>query len=114
MSATVRTFFHTGLTTAPVAAGTRYTTDSVALLKQPYAGRSAVTVDSGAALSTTAAPSGTKIAHVQVEPGKSVHYEIVPPSRTATADTSSPILSGNTQFEFGPEWTISFLEATAS
>jgi hypothetical protein len=114
MSTTVRTFCHTGLTTAVVAAGTRYTTDSVAMLKQPYVGRSSVTVDSGTAQSTTAAPASAKIVFIQVEAGKAVHYEVNPPNRATAADTSSPILTGATQIEFGPDWTLSFLEATLS
>lgn len=110
MTAVVRVFFHSGVTTAPVAAGTRYTTDSVAMLKQPYIARSAVTAVPGEAQSTSAAPSSTKIVFVQVQEGKAVHYEINPENRSTPADTSSPILSGDTQFECGLNWTLSFRE----
>lgn len=109
MTATVRVFFHSGLTTAKVASGTRFTTDSVSMLKQPYLGRSAVTV-TGTAISSAAAPAKTEIAFVQVQDGKAVHYEINPENRTTSADTGSPILSGSTQFECGPGWSISFIE----
>lgn len=111
MTAAVRVFFHAGVTTAAVAAGTRYTTDSVAMLKQPYVGRASVTAVTGEAQSTSAAPNGTKIAYVQVQEGKAVHYEINPENRSTPADTSSPILSGSTQFECGSNWTLSFREA---
>lgn len=112
MAAIVRIFWHTGLATAAVAAGTRYTTDSVAMLKQPYVGRASLSVDSGAAASTDPAPAATKIAFVQVQDGKAVHIEINPENRSVDADTGSPILSGSTQFEAGPRWTISVLEAS--
>lgn len=110
MTATVRVFWHAGVTTAAVAAGTRYSTDSVAMLKQPYLDRSAVTASTASATSSAAAPSNTKLAYVQVQEGKAVHYEINPPNRTTAADTSSPILTGSTQFECGPSWSISLLE----
>lgn len=114
MTAIVRVFYHAGVTTAPVAAGTRYTTDSVAMLKQPYIARASVTVTSGGAQSVTAAPDHTKIAFVQVQEGKSVNYEVNPANRTTPADSSSPILSGSTQFECGPGWSLSFLEHEVS
>lgn len=111
MSTTVRMFFHSGVSTAHVAAGTKFAADSVSLLKQPYLDRQAITA-SGAAQSTTAAPTGTKILYLQVQEGKAIHYEINPPNRSVEADQSSPVLSGETQIEFGPGWTISVLEHT--
>lgn len=110
MTATVRVFFHAGVTTAAVAAGTRYTTDSVAMLKQPYLSRSVLTASTGAAVTSAASPNGTKLVFVQVEEGKSVNYEVNPENRTTEADTSSPILTGQTQLECGPGWTLSFIE----
>lgn len=114
MTATVRVFFHAGVTTAAVAAGTRYTTDSVAMLKQPYISRASATVDTGTAQSTSAAPDHTKIAFIQVQEGKAVHYEVNPPNRSTEADTGSPVLTGSTQFECGPGWALSFLEHSVS
>lgn len=113
MSTTVRLFYHAGISTAHVAAGTKLATDSIALLKQPYIARSSVTVSATAA-SVDAAPPGTKIAYIQVEEGKSVHVEVNPENRTTDADTSSPVLSGETQIECGPNWSFSFLEHTVA
>lgn len=110
MTAVVRVFYHSGLTTAAVAAGTRFSTDSVAMLKQPYVGRASVTVTDAAAQSVSAAPTGTKLAFVQVQEGKTVHFEVNPENRSTDADTSSPLLSGTTQIECGPGWSMSFLE----
>lgn len=110
MAATVYVFFHSGLSTAHVAAGTRYATDSVGLLKQPYIGRDDVNATSASATSSSAAPAGTKIAYVQVQEGKTVHYECNPENRSVDADTTSPFISGSTTFECGPGWTFSFFE----
>lgn len=110
MTATVRVFYHQGVTTATVAAGTRFTSDSVAMLKQPYTAKDAVTVNASAAQSVAAAPNKTSIAYVQVQEGKAVHYEVNPENRSVAATTGSPILSGSTQLECGAGWSLSFLE----
>lgn len=114
MSALVRLFSHTGVTTAPVnAASGRYTTDSVAMLKMPYLAREAITATSSPAQSTTTAlttSSGTKLVHVQIETGKTVAIEVNPPNRSTAADSSSPRYSGDVTFEAGPNWQFSILE----
>jgi len=110
MTAVVRVFYHQGVTTAAVAAGTRFTADSVAMLKQPYIEKASVTATTMSAQSVAAAPSKTHIAYVQVQEGKAVHYEVNPPNRSVSASTSSPILSGSTQLECGDGWSLSFLE----
>jgi hypothetical protein len=111
MATTVKVFYHSGISTAHVAAGTKFASDSVSLLKQPYLSRWSATL-SGSAQSSSAAPAGTKIAYIQVQEGKAVTFEVNPPNRSTEADTSSTTLSGETQIEFGPEWTISFAEHT--
>lgn len=110
MTALVKVFYHSGVTTAAVAAGTRFASDSVAMLKQPYIGRASVSVTSAAAQAVSAAPNGTKLAFVQVQEGKAVLYEVNPPNRSVDADTSSPLLTGSTQIECGADWSISFRE----
>jgi hypothetical protein len=115
MSALVRLYSHTGVTTAPVnAAAGRYTTDSVAMLKMPYLAREAITANTGTAQSTTTAlttNSGTKLVHVQIETGKTVAIEVLPPNRTGvSADSSSPRYAGDCTFEAGPNWLFSVLE----
>lgn len=115
MTAIVRIFTHSSTLTAPVQSGSGvYSTDSLMLLKQPYLARQSISVDSGAAQSSSPAtsPSKTGLAYIQVESGKAVHLEVNPPGRFIAADTSSPIVTGNVIFEFGPGWTISVLEAT--
>lgn len=114
MSVSVRVFYHSGLTTAHVAAGTKFATDSVAMLKQPYLARDKVSATTGAAVSTAAAPAGTRVAYVQVEDGKSVYFEVNPENRTTAADSSSPVVSGSATFECGPNWSLSFLEHATS
>lgn len=110
MTATVRAFYHAGVTTAKVRGGTMFASDSVGLVKQPYLARDSVTVDDGTAQSIDASPTGTTLLMVQIQEGKAVHIEINPPNRSTAADTGSPIYSGDVTFEFGPTWSASFLE----
>lgn len=117
MSALVRIFSHTGMTTAFVAAGTRYASDSVGLLKQPYLARESITATTGAAQSTTTtltANAGTKLLFVQIEAGKTVAIEVCPANRSVEADTDSPYYSDSVIFECGPSWTISVKEIATS
>lgn len=111
MTATVRVFFFDSIVAAP-AVGKSYTTDSVGLLKYPYLSRASATVSTGAAGSVTAAPSGARIALVQVQSGKTVHAEVNPPNRSTAADTASPVWRGDLTIAVGPDWTMSFLEAS--
>lgn len=105
------------MTTAFVAAGTKYASDSIGLLKMPYIARESITATTGAAQSTSAAltaNTGTKLLFVQVQAGKTVAIEICPPNRTTQADTDSPYYQGDVIFECGPSWTISVKEITVS
>lgn len=118
MSATVRMFAHAGLTQAFVANFSEQKADqSLHLLKQPYLARLSVTVDTGTPQASTSAlsPSGCRLLHIQVQPGKRVHIEVNPPGRSggaATADTSSPVIEGDEQIEWGSGWLVSLLEAS--
>lgn len=113
MATTVNVFFYSGTAQAFRASGTAFASDSVSLLKQPYLARDQVSATSTAA-SSAAAPSGARIAEIQVEDGKAVHYEVNPPSRAVDADASSPAGSGTFQLEAGTGWTISFYEKTVA
>lgn len=113
MAATVRLFSHSGLWTAPSVAGSDLAYDSVKHLKQPPIGRATLncTPTTADTSSETAAPDKTKICFVQVEAGKSVYYEIIPPGfPLVEASSNSPILSGQSTFEFGPGWRLSVKE----
>lgn len=110
MAALVKVFYFQGLSQVPFASGTKYATDSVGTLKQPYINRSSVTVDNATAQSVAAAGSGAGVALVQVQVGKAVLVEVNPPNRSVDADTSSLTIRGDTTFVVGPDWTLSFLE----
>jgi hypothetical protein len=114
MSALVRIFAHSGVTTAPVNAGAgRYTTDSVSLLKQPYLGRQSLTATTGAAQTTNdllTANAGAKLLNVQIQAGKTVAIEVNPPNRNIEADSDSPYFSGDVTFEAGQNWKLSIKE----
>jgi hypothetical protein len=115
MTATVRIYTHDGLVSAKVdPGGGRFSTDSVMMLKQPYLGGERLLPGTGTAVSSSAATAvkGSSLLNVEVQSGKTVHYEINPPNRAVAASIDSPTLTGNTQFNFGPGWTISVLEMT--
>jgi hypothetical protein len=96
----------------PFASGTKYATDSVGTVKQPYISRSSVTVDGVTAQSLAAAPAKAGMALVQVQTGKSVYIEVNPPNRTEVADADSLEIRGDTTFVVGPGWSFSVLEVT--
>lgn len=95
----------------PFASGTKYATDSVGTVKQPYISRASVSVDNVTAQSVTAAPSKAGMALVQVEQGKTVFVEVNPPNRTEVADANSLEIRGDVTFVVGPSWSFSFLES---
>lgn len=116
MSALIRFFTHTGVSTAHVnPASGRYATDSVSLLKQPYLARQSITATTGSAQSTSATlteNTAAKIVSIEVQAGKTVAIEVNPPNRSVEADTDSPYISGSVQLECGPNWTFSIKEIT--
>ena len=119
MTAVVRIFTYSEVITAPVAASSgRFASDSIGLLKGRYLGRDMVTASTGAAVATAssaASNTNVKLVQVQVEPGKIVHYEIFPEGHSGAiteATTASPFTSGTQLFSFGPNYTISLLEAS--
>lgn len=113
MTAAVRIFTSSGLSTAPVVAGSRLSYDSVQLLKWPLLGRDLLSCDTVTAdlSELSSAPDKTGVAYIQVEQGKSVHYEVIPAGfDVVVASTTSPIMSGTNTLEFGPGWRISVRE----
>jgi hypothetical protein len=110
MTALVKIFYHQGISQVPFASGSKYATDSVGTLKQPYIERASVSVDNVTAQSVTAAPPGSGVALVQVEQGKVVFCEVNPPNRSTSADSSSMSIQGDVTFVVGSGWSFSFLE----
>ena len=81
------------------------------LLEHPYLAAELLSATAAAVTSSGAtAPANASILRVEVEDGKSIRYEINPPSRVVAASASSPVLSGKDQFHFGVGWTISVIE----
>ncbi len=115
MSAIVRIFTHSAIVTAPVSPGSgRFSSDSISQLKQPPEGREMFTV--GAVTASTSASAtatgSTRLLLIQVQPGKRVHYEVSPGTTVTAATSTSPVCSGDTVLQFGPGWSVSFLENT--
>jgi len=86
------------------------------MLQQPYLSADAVTCDTVTPQSTSGVNAGVAamLARVEVQPGKSVFYEINPPNRSAVPTANSPMITGDQVFPFGPGWKFSFLEAVIS
>jgi hypothetical protein len=121
MTATVRLFAHDGINTLPVASDAgQFRGNSMFVLRQPYLAREKIEADSSTATTSAAdlsANSHTKVLRMEIEPGKRCAYEISPPGRNdgtpVDADDSSPVASGDVEFEFGPNYRISLLDVTA-
>lgn len=113
MTTAVRVFSFSGIITAPRVGGESLTYDAIQFLKWPYLGSDLLSCDVGSADTSlaSAAPAATKLAYVQVENAKRVHYELIPPGQDRTVTTSSPIMEGNNTLPFGPDWQISVVEA---
>jgi hypothetical protein len=118
MAIQVRLFSHSGISHAFVANySAQKSFTALPLLKQPYLARENLTVDTGAAVSSTTAlaPANSHILLVQVPPGSRVHYEVNRPGRdggAVTADTSSPIIEGDEHLEWEPGCAISLLQVS--
>lgn len=119
MTVSVKLFTHVGVTSPQLQQNTRFQTDAVFMLKQPYSARETISAGASATSSTSAlAPDSSEadrqisLLHVQVAAGQFVRYEINPPNRSVAADANSPLLSGHETFPFGPGWTISLIEAS--
>lgn len=110
MTALVKVFYHQGISQVPFASGSKYATDSVGTVKQPYINKASVSVDNVTAASVDAAGAGSGVALVQVQSGKVVHVEVNPPNRSTAATTGSLSIRGDTTFVVGPDWSFSFLE----
>lgn len=113
MTANVRIHTYSGLYSPTHNSSGRFVTDSVAMLKLPYLAGEVLTPDTSTAAASAAATAeaGTVLAQITVEPGKRVYYEVTPANADlATATSSSPIMEGTTQIQFGEGWKASFLE----
>lgn len=117
MTAAVRLFSYAGVNAVPVAsnanlmlAHTSYLFPGRYLAKEQLSASTGGAVTSGAPLAVS---THCRILRLQVEAGKAVHVEVIPPGVIGVAATTeSPIYTGNEVLDWGPEWTCSILEAT--
>lgn len=113
----VRCFTTDGVTRAPVTGGGQLAYDSIQLMKFPYIAGVVLAVDTVTPQNSDISLSNNRAVScmfVQVDPGKSVYYELsnnIDNLRVATAN--SPILRGDTILAFGPNWAISVLGVDA-
>lgn len=115
MTTAVHCFAFAGVIGIPRVGGNDLTFAVVQAIKFPLLGRDLLSCTTGSADASevSAAPAGTAALWVQVEQGKRIRYEVTPAGQTLlTADATSPVLSGETQLQFGEGWRLSVLEAT--
>lgn len=114
MTAIVKIFTFEGLTKAPIVGGNSYSTDSVQYLKEPCLGRDLLTCNTGAAEASefSASPERSQMAYVQVQPGKTVYYEVTPGNVAdlIVADDTSREGTGNFTLQWGNAWRLSVKE----
>lgn len=115
--AQVRVYAYAGLVSVPLAPGgvTRPTGDSLHVLNNPYLAGEVLEPSTGSAVHSVlaTAPPKTRMLAVQIEPGKSIHYEITPASQVLReATTASPIIRGDTIVNFGENYRFSALESS--
>lgn len=112
MTATVRVFSISGLLIAEAQSNRGYS-DSVHVVKYPPLGRDLLSCDTSTAdlSEASAAPTGSYLAVVQVEAGKTVYFEVNPPGIEAVeAGDTSPTLSGEQLLQWGEGWRLSVKE----
>lgn len=115
--ATVRIFAYAAMMSLPVQSrgGSRPSTDSVFVAKEPYLANETLSPTTGSVATSSAAtaPNDTKFLKVQIDDTSQVHYEVTPQGFDArVATTDSPILAGTEIIDFGPNYTLSLLEAS--
>lgn len=108
--ATIIISYHEGIVPLPVVNQTQQITGGAYALSQPQLSSESVT-SSASAASSGAAPSRTKLAHVQVADGSTIRYVWNPPNYSETAAATHPALSGHQTFPIGPSWTLSVIDA---
>lgn len=119
MAFNVRIFGHDGLARLKVMTQTQFASDSVYHLKQPYLWAQNIAVSGVAAPSApnVTIPTGktqdtTSVIAIEIPDGQAIRYEINPPGNNPrVANTNSPRLTGNNVLEFGPNYTISMIDA---
>ena len=117
MTAKVRCFAHDGMIAAPIAnTSAQLSTNAIWLLRQPRIANETLTCTTGTAATSTsnlASNANVRLLHVQVQPGKIVHYRITPNGRSAeSATVDDATMHGDESLHFCTGWRISFLEAS--
>lgn len=110
--ATVRLHFYRGLVQLPKTKSTQFGSDSVLALQQPrIPGGGAITTNTSTVVSSSAAPAGTQVAVLKMDPGVRVYYEVVNNANSGTeAAASSPVAEGELVLQMNENWTVSLLE----
>jgi hypothetical protein len=115
----IRIYGYIGILHAPVNDPRQDIEESLNVLYQPY--EFGMTALSNGAIPVTLGPSGfplyadySQILHIEVPNGRAIRYEINPVGRSVAASSNSPILTGSQCIEWGPGWSLSFIDAATA
>lgn len=109
----VKVFTHAALAKSPVSDSNGRGDVASLHLKHPYLGCSHIAASNVPQSSDpAAAPRGTTLARIQIEPGRTVLIEINPLQGTTgrAATLQSPWMTGDVVIAFGEGWSISVME----
>ena len=112
----VRCFSYAGIIAVPWAANNQLATNGEYVFQDPYVASAVLSVDTTPAQTTSTAlsPIGTRVLRVEVQRGYVMHYEITKGNATPViATTASPTIDGKETLDFGPGYTISFMQAVS-
>lgn len=121
MSFSVRIFAYKGMRQIQQVLVKQFNSDSVFVLEEPYLWSQILVVNGATPVSSTpvsgAADGGSQIIRIEVPDGQQIRYEINPSGPSASnarvAGNLSPRLSGFDNFQWGPGYSISLVDAAS-
>jgi hypothetical protein len=113
MSFSVRIFFYSGIVPALQPRVTQLSTDSVFMLIEPYMSGQKQASNGANEVAFTAAPTGAKLARIEVDDGNTIRYEVRMGSNTRGAGTNSPALSGRDIIPVSDGAVFAFVDAAS-
>jgi|SRR5882672_547602 len=119
LSFNLRVFGYSGILQMPILNPQQDSEDSLYMLYQPY--EFGILAASNQGIPVTVGPSGlplyqdySQILRIEVPDGQAIRYEVNPAGRSVLASASSPILTGVLYVEWGPGWSLSFIDASTA
>lgn len=115
MSFTIRVFGYRGTRQIPRANANQFTGDSVDVLDEPYIWSQPLLVNGSTPPAFTTQGPGDKATTLRIEvpDGQAIRFEINPPSRAIVAGNQSPRQTGDQNYAWGDQWSLSVVDAAS-